>query len=576
MVESITNLIDMDCSSHEEYTMTYDKYSAFINNENVNELLIAGETQAGKTDAIFNLVENSLLKNMAVIITTANRKDQRDQLVGRIGTKINIAIDRKTINPVKLIVIKAENQWKDELADCIKNNILFVLVFLDNESTIDKVRKELSDISYSNINQIMLIHDEGDLTFTDPYTGVEERKGVAKAQIEWNKTVMSLRRNCKKLKRAFVTATGLCVSAMTSENIAVVVIKPKDEYKGLKDIRFLRKDGANKFQYLRYELSEIKKENKRRVVLELSERTKNEHVSNLYEYTEEFSNDFIIHTYNGDGCIVYCGDNINFKQLLVENILKCLGSISKVDDNIVSVSNITIAELYSIFEKIDNRSVLTIGKELIQRGISFVSSSKDNPLAAASMIYLPNTESHHANIIQTLGRVTGNARPDLKRRVYCTNNIHGVVRRCITFNESLKNKFEECANDGEMDFEFECPVPKQLDRPKINKAIKPIVRYVSRDELVEMSNTSEEIMKRCINLWWGSENIIGKILRYIYAQTTVQEQQLKTFIRSCGSIDPNGYYGQLNWEGEHKFVFTRNGNITGLTNEAKCYIESLI
>ena len=97
-------------------------------------------------------------------------------------------------------------------------------------------------------------------------------------------------------------------------------------------------------------------------------------------------------------------------------------------------------------------------------------------------------------------------------------------------------------------------------------------------EDTEIDENESYIMERLINMWWNGNTNVGKILKYVYESEGVNENELKEFIRECGSKKVNETFIHLNRNGtQYKHVFKRDLNgITKIKKEAKEYIKSNI
>lgn len=69
------------------------------------------------------------------------------------------------------------------------------------------------------------------------------------------------------------------------------------------------------------------------------------------------------------------------------------------------------------------KAVITIGKDLINRGISFVSSHV-KPLCATRMILSCGGKMPATTLNQTIGRILGNALPGVPRYLYSNEDVY--------------------------------------------------------------------------------------------------------------------------------------------------------
>ena len=246
--------------------------------------------------------------------------------------------------------------------------------------------------------------------------------------------------------------------------------------------------------------------------------------------------------------------------------------------------------------------------DLMSRGISFVSSEKvPDALAATTLIYKPGVTMHAVGMDQTIGRITGTARPDLQRRLYASKN---VITNYKNYNKNQKQYMEviklnigKATTDIIMEgIELNYKLTRALDRPKLKLKPKYKKNYVEELEVSnELTNESTNesiniISNESINTkidgvkisnlhkWFSDdENTIhGKMIRYLYnINTKVSFEKFKNDINYTGTDD--GFNSAI----KHgrgikctygKLWFVRNKNTEIYINEnIKKYIyESLI
>ncbi len=188
--------------------------------------------------------------------------------------------------------------------------------------------------------------------------------------------------------------------------------------------------------------------------------------------------------------------------------------------------------------------VLTIGKDLISRGISFVSSSKINPLTATTMIYKPGQTLHQVGLCQAIGRLTGIAQPNLKRRLYSTDEVASEYLSFIKNQTTIIDTIKE--NGYRMDTETieEIVLEKSkrsMDRKKlnINKDFKYLEESSSGSD-TEFEGASEGridgVKLTSLRKWLNDDTIVGKMVRYLYDQDKeITIEELKEGIEYDGN-----------------------------------------
>jgi hypothetical protein len=162
--------------------------------------------------------------------------------------------------------------------------------------------------------------------------------------------------------------------------------------------------------------------------------------------------------------------------------------------------------------------------------------------------------------------------PSLKRRLYAPKD---VIETYKSYNQNQEKYINEIQKTdakltkeviGEMIFE---KLSRNIDRPKLG--LKMNIREEGRERCKD-----EERMKQLINMWWGANTIIGKILRYVYeSESGVSEMELKDFIKNLNA--DSTWYNDLHVKcKEYIHVFERTDNrITKIRKEVREYIKSL-
>ncbi len=558
-------------------------FKKFIESDSVNAL-IHSPTQVGKTAATKDFIEICLDENLPVIVSCDNKSDQLEQFYNRISN--DFCSDNVTL-------VKACNSKLGKImTDCFKNNKKIVIFCLDNASQIKRVKEQIALIvTLENIKltKIVIAHDEGDVITKD--CDIENLKDdQSESHKEWLKMINYFCQQQIELKRIFVTATP--------ENVVykykiehVMRLTVPNNYIGYDKIQYTALDDP---KYIREIL--IKEQNRR--ILE------KENGVILYCVDKKIGNgqdptfislcsylECVVNTYNGNGITVRI-NNEKFEARLekfvsLNNKIKNNKRISYTDEstnetkNVWNIKGMSVKDFYQICKEVGSPIIVTIGMDLMARGISFVSSEKAiDTVAATTMIYKPGTTMHAVGLCQTIGRITGTARPDLQRRLYASNS---VIENYINYNENQKQYLKEIVeNDNIVSSEIMKTIElnKKLSRPMDRKklGLKPMYKSESESETESEIEIESERMKKLINNWWNADTKIGKILKFVYdSETGVSEMELKEFIKNSGSENPSQMYTHLTRNTkEYKLVFERTSNeITKIKNEAIEYIKTL-
>lgn len=276
-----------------------------------------------------------------------------------------------------------------------------------------------------------------------------------------------------------------------------------------------------------------------------------------------------VNTYNGNGITAFMRTLTLAKKF--EAALKRQNVSYKKQNRYFTIKNLPIRKFYTICKKLGENCVITIGKDLISRGISYVSEDKHEPLTATTMLYKPGMTMHSVGICQTIGRITGCAMPSLNRRVYAPKD---VIETYQSYNKNQEQYIKQMR------------VKKGLTKEIIAEMkFEKLKRHIDRVKLgLKMQTKSEEVkvdtdrMKQLVNLWWNADTIIGKILRFVYeSEVGVSEIELKDCLIELGSENPNELFNELvRIKRGHSLVFERTDNkITKMRKTAREYINTL-
>jgi hypothetical protein len=190
--------------------------------------------------------------------------------------------------------------------------------------------------------------------------------------------------------------------------------------------------------------------------------------------------------------------------------------------NVWNIKGIAIKDFYQICKEVGSGIIVTIGMDLMARGISFVSSEKAiDTIAATTMIYKPGTTMHAVGLCQTIGRITGTARPDLQRRLYASKNI---IEDFIKYNENQKQYLKEIVKNDNIvsseimkTIELNKKLTRSIDRKKLG--LKPMYKSESESES-EIEGEIDGVNLNKLNKWLNDNSLVGRMVRYLYDQET--------------------------------------------------------
>jgi hypothetical protein len=525
-------------------------YVKFLESKSVNGLIWA-PTQVGKSAATRVFIETCFKYNTPVIVSTDNKTDQQEQLYNRIEAELMGA-------SVELLKV-TDKTFEKDLRKCIEEgNKRFVIFCLDNSSQIEKVIIQLTSnyVRYeqmADIKRIAIIHDEADTVAKDQDTE-NIKDGQAQSHKKWLelKNVINNRMGKLDLKRIFVTATPENVVLLYQvECPDVMRLEIPATYTGYDKIEHIQmEDDLQINRHLVSEVERIKESGTYEAMLYCIDR---KIVDGHEVLLRNLSNqlDCVVNTYNGDGICTYIKKNLRVK--FEKKLNKYDIEFQKVG-RYYKMKNMAIRKFYTIIKSIGENCIVTIGKDLICRGISYVGEDVEDPITATTMFYKPGKTMNIVGMCQTIGRITGCAMPSLNRRLYCPKDVYENYMKYNRDQETyIKNieKSEGLTTTVVVDSsEFEYTRP--IDRPKLslNKQIekirsqlpkkKPVV--IESEEEESESEYDEEIIIDGVNLKKlrkminNDKSIPGQIVNYLYEYDEMMSiDELKEGIDYTGS-----------------------------------------
>lgn len=387
------------------------KFNDFLNDNKTNALLYA-PTQLGKTMATIDLIKCCFLNDIPVIVSTDNKLDQQVQLMDRVKPHFT---DTAFLKANDLSSLKDYVQTK---------NHKFIVFCLDN---FHQIKKVAAACSTHHFPKIAIIHDEADIITKDQLD--KTKKDLPKSHQEWL-TFIDTVKSMVQLKRIFVTATPEnCVMLYPIDCSNVFSIKKTQSYVGYESITHYPFKPSSVFGDLAEEVNRIKAAKTYEAILYCVERKIEKGQAPVFDQVINLKLDCVIHLYNGNGITVYLPNST-----LVKKFKPLISDYSYTyNKNIFVVKKLSIKKFYSMVKAIGERCVITIGRDLICRGISFVGQDSTSPITATVMFYKPGPTCHTVAICQTVGRITGCAMPELPRRLYCPQDVY---KSYISYNRN--------------------------------------------------------------------------------------------------------------------------------------------
>lgn len=556
-------------------------FNKFLESESANGLIFA-PTQVGKSAATGTFIKTCFKYNTPVIVSTDNKTDQQEQLFHRLEIDLGGA-------DVTLLKV-SDKKFAVNFEKCIKEKRKrFVIFCLDNAIQIEKLITEMTSKymrckEMKEIRRIAVIHDEADTVTKDKDTeAMNETQAMSHKKWLELRDLVNNKMDGIDLKRVFVTATPEnCVMLYNIECPDVMRLEIPQCYTGYKSIEHVSfEDDLNVRDLMKVEVERILEQGAYEAILYCVDRKIMDGQDRVLESFAEYMN-CVVNTYNGNGISAYIRTDdlcLKFEYELNRYEIKFTKK-----DKYYQMKDVSIRKFYKIVKKIGERCVITIGKDLICRGISYVGENQNQPITATTMFYKPGTTMHAVGICQTIGRITGCAMPGLKRRLYAPKDVYDTY---MNYNKNQELYINKISN-GDIEMITKEIIEKLLfnkynrnvDRMKLN--LRMAMKSLEEIEYSDEVDSDEEIksidqMKRLIKNWWGKKSIIGKILKFVYdSEVGVNEKDLKEFIKNIGSENTSGIYNHMVSNGkEYRLVFERTSNgITKIKEHAKKYIKT--
>ena len=565
-------------------------YVKFLESKSVNGLIWA-PTQVGKSAATRVFIETCFRYNTPVIVSTDNKTDQQEQLYNRIEADLMGA-------SVELLKVTDKNFAKDLKEQIENGNKRFVIFCLDNSSQIEKLIANLSS-NYTRcdkmreIKRIAIIHDEADTVAKDQDTE-NIKNGQAQSHKKWLelKNLINERMGELDLKRIFVTATPENVVLLYQvECPDVMRLEIPATYTGYDKIEHIEmEDDLQMRNHLVNEVNMSKETGKNVAILICTER---KIVDGHEVLLRNLSNqlDCVVNTYNGDGICTYIKKNLRVK--FEKKLNKYDIEFQKVG-RYYKMKNMTIRKFYTIIKSIGENCIVTIGKDLICRGISYVGEDVEDPITATTMFYKPGKTMNVVGMCQTIGRITGCAMPSLNRRLYCPKDVYENYMKLNRDQEMYIKNIEKSEGlttkvvVGSSEFEYTRPI----DRPKLslNKQIEKIRTQLPKKKSVviesddeDSESEDEETIIDGVNLkklrnWIDSGLLVGRIINYLYEyEEKMSMDELKEGLEYKGSDKSfiNNIHGGRGLKAQYGKLWIHKDNQVSLNKNIRNYIDKI-
>ena len=510
-------------------------YNRIFESKSLN-IVIYAPPQVGKTDSIIDVVFTSMQKGSPILLTTDNKCNQLEQLLARLKSRVKeekIRIDIINMDTMSF------SKFERAIEKCIeRRDSNFVIMCLDNGSSITKISQLLENLSNKSeftsfIKQLIIINDEAD-TVTKNEDIDKSNSEQAVSHRAWINMIKILTKKID-IKRFFVTATP--------ENIVmkydvyckdVLSLEIPSNYRGYKDIECIDvsddTDEDKILDLVQNEVIRVKLEKSYEVIVYGME-SYNTEQDRIMDKIAQIG--CIVHTYNHLGIKAMILDEIMFNSFyhqLWENIPMDQWDLMSIKQNYdprgfimrngytFTITNVPLRVFYDLCQQSGETCVITIAKAMIGRSTSLVGKTRNTPFAASVLFARPSKTLHQVANAQFLCRVSGCARPELKRKVYAPKYITDYFRQ-FNINQTFQmREFSRCENKDLLtkniidNMIFDNGTSNNIDRSLLK--LKKL--NVVEDENVEGEIDGVNLKK--LRVWLNDNGLIGKMIRYLFDQ----------------------------------------------------------
>jgi hypothetical protein len=558
MFETRIAEIDKWIDEYEKINSNYSQFMEYLLTDDIKEtrtttttiynerkVLTYAPTQVGKTNAIIDIVKDCVSRGISIVISSDNKKDQMIQLFNRLVKAVEDNYESTFKN---CFITTVDNKNFENITEYMKEYNTFVICCLDNKTQIQKTYEKILSINENqNVRSICIINDEGDVTTKS--RNITEITNQPESHKKWMEFTKKTQDKGINIKRVFVTATPENVIYIHRPGYLWNLSIP-DNYVGYNKINFNELNDFSSRQITTILAREVRlRKEEGGIILYCVERNKdsdeddNNQMKVFIDIISTLKKTGLdaVSVYNSDGIKVVF--RLKKQKTMFINKIETLNLKYSMENDIINISkkDLVISKFYGYLQSCECKVVLTIGKDLISRGISFVSDYKENPLTATTMIYKPGNQLHCVALCQAIGRLTGTAQSKLVRRLYTTDDVYNNYMTLVQNQIDIITMIKE--NGNKIDDEVIADIVlNKMSRPVDRKTLKLEKDMVfweeaeDTDESGYSSDNDDEIdgvkisyLYKCIH---NKDSLIGKMINYLYEmEESITFEQFKNGIK---------------------------------------------
>jgi hypothetical protein len=480
----------------------HGKWKEFLDDDTKRNALIYGPTQSHKTKYLSDsIIRSHHHYDALILLSCSNHKDEAQQTFSRLQLCFQQMSEHRRIHHFKISTSGGKNKT---LLKSLKKILLvessptIVLQCLDNFAQISSTHDILVLLHSSSKDKfpkrILLFHDEGDVITKDMDTEHVSPTQTQSHQ-QWIQLTQWIGSKSLLYKRIFCTATP--ENVLFKYPIQTIFRVPLPfQYQGPEKVQGYaveveRSSSSSEispfpFEYeleceIRHTLSSLPCHP--RIFLYCTDRqiTTNGQQKSFQFLCNKYIRDYDHHhDYKNIVICMYNGRGIEFES----SSLTMTTSIQLH----YSLYPQGISYFYEACRKSGVSLIITIGMDLMSRGISFVSkpsslpeshdmndkndiANDQNVIAATVMFYRPGAHIHAVALQQAIGRITGTACPMMERKLYASSKIIQDYQfqyqnqiHCLDAFESSSHPF---SNEFMQTYHYPHRVMRPLDRKRL-------------------------------------------------------------------------------------------------------------
>ena len=489
-----------------------------------------GLTQGEKTQQMLSDM-SVMIHQRNIIVLVDNKNDQQQQMMSRLQkhkTNGNLPAET-TILSDALTSKKITAQFKKMFRDN-QNHQILVLKF--NSAQIEKLTDAIilgKEENLSSTIAFQILVDEGDIA-----TKHENTIEVVEGQPKVHASFIHLRNKCEQKQIScaiqFISATPQNVLV----NYPVERIdthRPSANYRGYRDVEFVCLPVSKTVDAVTHLtpgiIQEMHRNGEKGNILICTNRKKADH-EKLVRIVKQWN--IMTMTYNGDGIVLFVPmqylSAFQHERDTYRSDIATM-SFSQIDAQTFLSKDAFIGDVYQIINNMGVMVCVTIGKDLMSRGMSFCSVSREDsiPLATTRMIVDVANTTHCVGLIQMIGRLLGTVCPFYKRVLYCQQKVYDdYIHANQDLEENIK-KYQRLLQTGQIQYTNEIGrytiTERSREEDRTNANVKTVIIRKQRKTDSESSDSpfsqvSIEKFKKFERMFQNHTSVLLPLVRYMY------------------------------------------------------------